>query len=629
MFRCYDSILTRPVSSSLVISPEFVISCIAYARAHTQSTAYPASSAGSDLSYLGNSSDDAASSAPSDLPPYFVSKEEAMFYYAGISPTPPKLVYRTGSDARPFVMPKGLEAYCQLKQARGIFGHALNNVWKTSVGPKVCELLTTLNVAWTTIDGVRFLADKGEGESTLGPVVIWIGVRPGSLKGEDAYSAAHDILNLLHGVDIHDVEVEFRESLYHHYTGPVLLKSVSDLNNTVDVCGPLTTALGMSISAADRPTAQGTMTVFFAEGGKSNKMLGLTCHHVVLKVDADNNEDYTLRSAGAHRKNVQILGTRAFNALLDSIRLRIGRHAIMLEIHKADIEKLEKKLESEDEDDVEEANDGLAKVRTRLADANKAIEDLEKFFSTVKKDWGLASQRIIGHIRRCPPVAFNVQPGGYTEDWAAIELDGAKFKNFKGNFIDLGAFFFLCVFPSPFFVVVVTSSDALHTHMLGTEIASDIFTLKMYPRDDGRPSFKYPADRLLPLRDMITEELMRAPDMLDHDNEACLLVIKNGNATGVTIGRATGIESFVRDEDTGEVSLEWAIYNYDRKSGVFSAPGDSGTMVADGLGRMGGVLNGGAGKTESSDVTYITPMWWVWSRVKAEFPHANLYLTTV
>ncbi|TFY63003.1 hypothetical protein EVG20_g6495, partial [Dentipellis fragilis] len=164
----------------------------------------------SDLSYLGIGSNDTASSSSSDLPPYFVSTKEAVFYYAGISPTPPKLVYRTGSDARPFIMPKGLEAYRQLKQARGVFGHALNKVWKTSVGPKVCQLLTTLNVDWATVDGVRFLADKGEGESALSPVVIWIGVRPASLEGKDAYSAAHDILDILHGVDIHDVEVEFR-----------------------------------------------------------------------------------------------------------------------------------------------------------------------------------------------------------------------------------------------------------------------------------------------------------------------------------------------------------------------------------------------------------------------------------
>lgn len=147
----------------------------------------------------------------------------------------------------------------------------------------------------------------------------------------------------------------------------------------------------------------------------------------------------------------------------------------------------------------------------------------------------------------------------------------------------------------------------------------------MYARDDGKPAFKYPSHGLLPLRDMITEERMREPDMLDHDNEACLLVIKNGNATDVTIGRATGIYSFVRDDDTAQESMEWAIYNYDNKSGVFSAPGDSGSIIADGLGRIGGLLTGGTGKAETSDVTYATPMWWLWPRIKHHFPNAHLY----
>jgi len=117
----------------------------------------------------------------------------------------------------------------------------------------------------------------------------------------------------------------------------------------------------------------------------------------------------------------------------------------------------------------------------------------------------------------------------------------------------------------------------------------------MYPRTDGRTTFKYPSDRPLPLRDMITEELMRSPDVLDHDNEACLLVIKNGNATDVTIGRATGIFSFVREyfpNNTRQESTEWAIYNYDNTYGVFSAPGDSGPIIVDGLGSIGGLLTG-------------------------------------
>jgi len=89
---------------------------------------------------------------------------------------------------------------------------------------------------------------------------------------------------------------------------------------------------------------------------------------------------------------------------------------------------------------------------------------------------------------------------------------------------------------------------------------------------------------------MISEELISKPEALDSTGDRCILVIKNGTSTGVTIGRATGIQSFVRDDDTGEISREWAIYNYDSKSGVFSAPGDSGSIVVGGLGRIGGML---------------------------------------
>jgi hypothetical protein len=81
---------------------------------------------------------------------------------------------------------------------------------------------------------------------------------------------------------------------------------------------------------------------------------------------------------------------------------------------------------------------------------------------------------------------------------------------------------------------------------------------------------------------------MRDPDMWDSDHEPCLLVVKSGNATDTTIGRANGIFSIVRNYFNGvQTSMEWGIINYDRKSGVFSAPGDSGSIIADIRGRIG------------------------------------------
>jgi hypothetical protein len=71
--------------------------------------------------------------------------------------------------------------------------------------------------------------------------------------------------------------------------------------------------------------------------------------------------------------------------------------------------------------------------------------------------------------------------------------------------------------------------------------------------------------------------------------------------------------------------MEWGIINYDSESEVFSEPGDSGSVIADIRGRIGGMLTGGSGKTKSSDMTYATPFWWLLERIKANgFPNAHL-----
>jgi len=85
----------------------------------------------------------------------------------------------------------------------------------------------------------------------------------------------------------------------------------------------------------------------------------------------------------------------------------------------------------------------------------------------------------------------------------------------------------------------------------------------------------YPEDGLLPLQGTISDDLMRKPDMWDLDSEPCLLVVKRGNAAGTTIGCANGIFSIVRDYfsdmSINQTSMEWAILNYDNKSGLLGS----------------------------------------------------------
>jgi len=63
--------------------------------------------------------------------------------------------------------------------------------------------------------------------------------------------------------------------------------------------------------------------------------------------------------------------------------------------------------------------------------------------------------------------------------------------------------------------------------------------------------------------------------MLGQHSSPCLIVIKRGSATNVTIGRANHIRSFTwtyfdDDHKNPRTSKDWPILPYDHKSGPFS-----------------------------------------------------------
>lgn len=164
---------------------------------------------------------------------------------------------------------------------------------------------------------------------------------------------------------------------------------------------------------------------------------------------------------------------------------------------------------------------------------------------------------------------------------------------------------------------------------LGPKPGCAEFTMKCCVHGDANWEFQYPHGGLLPLRGIITDHVMHNPDMWDSYGQPCLLVVKNGTATGTTIGRANGVFSIIReyfiDMSISQTSMEWAIINYDSKSEVFSEPGDSGSIIADIRGRIGGMITSGSGQKTSSDMTYATPFWWLLERIRAKaFPNAHL-----
>jgi hypothetical protein len=273
----------------------------------------------------------------------------------------------------------------------------------------VWNSLDTEKINWTSIDVVYFITGGDKDEKIRGPVVIWVGVLPDSLQGEDAFISGNKILEILAYFRINDVEVEYRESIYRRSVGPALLHPAFKANTTVDVRSPLTPTLELPISAFDRPNYQGTMALFFTEGGDSDKVLGLTCHHVLFKMDKETNSDYDLKGSGAPRKKVQLLGNRGFEDFLKSIESQVGSYAIGARATTSEIRTLEKKSGGDDNKN-DELKEQLKALRAELVKANQTIEDLKKFHKKVKTEWASPRNRVIGHIRYSLPSIMALLP---------------------------------------------------------------------------------------------------------------------------------------------------------------------------------------------------------------------------
>ncbi|KAG2365865.1 hypothetical protein BDR07DRAFT_1374054 [Suillus spraguei] len=108
-------------------------------------------------------------------------------------------------------------------------------------------------------------------------------------------------------------------------------------------------------------------------------------------------------------------------------------------------------------------------------------------------------------------------------------------------------------------------------------------------------------------------------------NFAMRHVIQRGRNTLTTIGCSNGFESHVRRYSNlgSRDSVEAAIYPYDNDSGPFSKDGNSGSITVDALGKFVPLLTGGTGRT---DITFGTPMHWLWDVIKTQFPSASLYI---
>jgi len=150
----------------------------------------------------------------------------------------------------------------------------------------------------------------------------------------------------------------------------------------------------------------------------------------------------------------------------------------------------------------------------------------------------------------------------------------------------------------------------------------------MYPNVTDQKDYRYPRNGLLQAYGVVQDNEIRNPKNLEANGDKCLFVVKNGTTTGTTIGRANGLESFTRylpEYKIEHTSIEIAVMPYSKKRGRFSDPGDSGSIVLARDGRIVGILTGGRGPTDETDITYLTPYWWIEKQLKDKIPGCYLY----
>ncbi|KAK1231646.1 hypothetical protein PQX77_005244 [Marasmius sp. AFHP31] len=354
--------------------------------------------------------------------------------------------------------------------------------------------------------------------------------------------------------------------------------------------------LGLGIAPLESAEFEGTGALYIRENNMSDRVFLLTCAHVARPPSKYPNTGMSCIQSSHPQEHIIALGQSGYTGALRSIMRAIGQNDETIQDWQAMRKHLEEQQVGEPESVSKKRNELLALVEK----AREEMKELNAFHSKITKLWSLPEDRVIGNVIHVEPIGVGAEPP-FTEDWALIALDEHKFKgSVQGNVVYIGG-----------------------------NLSREEYRRRLYPRRDDRINFIYPKNGLLQARGIIQRADIHDPKHLDAHGEPCLLVIKNGLSTGTTVGRVLGMESYTRTyTDSYEIkktSVEIAVVASGKRQGPFSAPGDSGSIVLDRDGRILGMLTSGAGTTDTTDVTYVTPYFFLDKAIKKHFPNSFLY----
>jgi hypothetical protein len=100
-------------------------------------------------------------------------------------------VYKSGPD---WPVRKGPLAQGIVREPRPVHGHAIQPTW-VSIGTRICDELESVGIMWTSVNPLAY-ANAGEPRPFC-PLIICVGVNPGSLLYEAAVAGAAVVKNIL------------------------------------------------------------------------------------------------------------------------------------------------------------------------------------------------------------------------------------------------------------------------------------------------------------------------------------------------------------------------------------------------------------------------------------------------
>lgn len=365
--------------------------------------------------------------------PDMVSKYEMHFYYHGVGDL--QLMWRSDLETNPFPIPAPGTHFFKIptKTAHGVFGTKLNEVWD-DVAPQIIASMKARGLQYSALTTARFSTVEDGKEPTLGPVVVWIAVRPNTAKPRDVCDATPDILQILAKFNITDVVVQWYEGSVVRLDGPPLMSVVKNSNAKFGLNTPFNTGLGIPIARQD-DDAQGTLTLLFREvqtssGDPSTRILALTNKHVA---SLDTTTDYELDEADP--QHILVCGERRLDLAITEIEKAVAkgfRDAVRL---FEEVQELEAALGTDEED-----TQALDRKRNALKEKNEDHAALKELFDEVKGEWKDSNGRRFGVVDWAPKISVRVDNREYTRDIATFAVDGEKLTNFVRNTVDLGAF---------------------------------------------------------------------------------------------------------------------------------------------------------------------------------------------